>query len=82
MNHLHSIRSLIGFGNLVGPLVQSVLYPYETYMRLALKPFRGKPAISVLDWFFAANHSSSPNFSTLVRSVLHLILLKLQPGHG
>ena len=27
MLHLNGIRSLTGFGNLVGPLAQSVLYP-------------------------------------------------------
>src|SRR4029079_6420563 len=50
--------------------------------RLALKLFRGEPAISGFDWHFTASHSSSPNFSTLVSSVLHEILLSLQTGHG
>ena len=33
-------------------------------MRLALKLFRGEPAISGFDWNFSAIHSSSPPFST------------------
>src|SRR3954471_9189415 len=50
--------------------------------RLALKLFRGEPAISEFDWHFTAIHSSSPSFLTLVSSVLHGTLLPLQPGHG
>ena len=34
--------------------------------RLALKLFRGEPAISEFDWNFSAIHSSSPHFSTYV----------------
>jgi hypothetical protein len=81
-HHYHGIQSLIGFGNPVRPLAHSVLYLRETNLRLALKLFRGEPAISEFDWNFSATHSSSPNFSTLVGSVLHVILLPLQPGHG
>ena len=33
-------------------------------MRLALKLFRGEPAISGFDWLFTPNHSSSHAFST------------------
>ncbi len=33
-------------------------------MRLALKLFRGEPAISGFDWNFSAIHTSSPPFST------------------
>ena len=51
-------------------------------MRLALKLFRGEPAISGFDWNFSAIHSSSAAFSTEVGSVLHGILLPLQPDHG
>jgi hypothetical protein len=51
-------------------------------MRLALKLFRGEPAISGFDWNFSAIHTSSPPFSTDVGSVLHFLLRKLQPGHG
>ena len=60
------IRSLIGFGKLCGPLAHSVLYPHESKSRLALKLFRGEPAISEFDWNFSAIHSSSPTFSTAV----------------
>src|SRR5659263_769250 len=80
--NLCGIRSLIGFGNLVRPLVRSVLYLHETYLRLALKLFRGEPAISEFDWNFSATHSSSQNFSTFTGSVLHRILLRFQPDHG
>ena len=40
-----------------------------TLMRLALKLFRGEPAISGFDWNFSPIHTSSPPFSTDVRSV-------------
>ena len=51
-------------------------------MRLALKLFRGEPAISGFDWNFSAIHKSSANFSTGVGSVLHEVLPSLQPAHG
>jgi hypothetical protein len=54
----------------------------ETKTRLALKLFRGEPAISGFDWNFSPTHTSSPPFSTDVRSVLHCLLRQLQPGHG
>ena len=79
---LTGIRSLIGVGNLVRPLTHSVLYLQRQYARLYLNIFRREPAISEFDWPFTPIHSSSPNFSTLVGSVLHTILLVLQPGHG
>ena len=41
-----------------------MLYLRQTCMRLALKLFRGEPAISELDWNFSAIHRSSPPFST------------------
>jgi len=81
-HRLYGILSLIEFGNPVGPLAHSVLYLRKTNLRLALKLFRGEPAISELDWNFSATHRSSPNFSTLVGSALHEILLPLQPAHG
>ena len=65
-HQLSGIRSLIGFGKLCGPLAHSVLYPHESKSRLALKLFRGEPAISEFDWNFSAIHSSSPHFSTYV----------------
>ena len=80
--HVFGIRSLIGFGKLVGPLAPSVLYPRYTNATLPLKAFRREPDISEFDWPFTPSHSSSPNFSTLVGSVLHSVLPELQPGHG
>ena len=79
---LHGIRSLIEFSNLVGPYLIQCSTPkcYET--RLVLKLFRGEPAISEFDWNFSANHTSSRDFLTSMSSDLHLILLKLHPGHG
>ena len=79
---LAGIRSLVGVGNLVRPLTHPVLYLRQRYTRLYLNIFRREPAISELDWPFTPIHSSSPEFSTSVGSVLHAILLALQPGHG
>ena len=62
-HHQYGIRSLIEFGKLCGPLAHSVLYLRLTNLRLALKLFRGEPAISELDWNFSAIHRSSPPFS-------------------
>ncbi len=81
-HYLNGIQSLIGFGNLVRPLAHSVLYLRKINLRLALKLFRGEPAISGFVWNFSATHTSSPNFSALVGSVFHRILLPLQPAHG
>jgi hypothetical protein len=78
----NGIRSLVGFAKLVGPLAHSVLYLHHSTTRLALKLFRGEPAISELDWPFTPIHSSSPNFSTLVGSGLHVRLDTLHPDHG
>jgi hypothetical protein len=64
VNQFNGIRSLIGFGKLCGPRGHSVLYLRESVTRLALKLFRGEPAISGFDWNFSAIHSSSPPFST------------------
>ena len=64
-------------------LSHSVLYLHITVLStLALKLFRGEPAISEFDWNFSANHKSSPVIATNVRSALHEILLSLQPAHG
>ena len=46
---LTGIRSLIGFGKLVGPLVHSVLYLRQQYLTLYLNIFRGEPEISEFD---------------------------------
>ncbi len=82
MQHNTGIRSLIGVGKLVGPLAHSVLYPRYITMTLPLNTFRREPDISEFDWPFTPSHSSSPNFSTLVGSVLHSVLPEFQPGHG
>ncbi len=79
---LFGILSLIGFGNLSAPRPVSALPPIISLMRLALKLFRGEPAISEFDWNFSAIHTSSTTFSTGVGSVLHEALPSLQPGHG
>ena len=79
---VNGIRSLSGVGTLIRALAQSVLYLHHSTTRLALKLFRGERAISEFDWPFTPIHSSSPNFSTLVGSVLHDLLRTLQPDHG
>ena len=76
------IRSLVGFGRRVSPLAHSVLYPLSFCLRLALKLFRGEPAISRFDWPFTPIHSSSKQFSTYTGSDLHGGLAPLHPGHG
>ena len=50
-------------------------------MTLALKLFRGEPAISEFVWLFTPIHNSSAPFAAEVGAVLHVILLTLQPGH-
>ena len=66
-----------------GPLVQTVLYLHITFtLTLALKLFRGEPAISEFVWNFTPSHNSSANVSTGVGSVLHRVLPQLQPDHG
>ena len=56
---LTGIRSLVGFGNLVGPLAHPVLYLRWYNARLYLNIFRGEPAISEFDWPFTPTHRSS-----------------------
>ena len=66
-----------------GPLVQSVLYLQNVYSQtLALKLFRGEPAITEFGKSFAPTHSSSEHFSTYTGSDLHFMSLKFHPGHG
>ena len=48
-DHVSGIRSLVGFGKLVGPLAHSVLYPRNTNTTLPLKAFRREPDISEFD---------------------------------
>ena len=62
--------------------MNSVLYLHKILTStLALKLFRGEPAIAVFDWNFSASHNSSANFSTGVGSVLQLDSPNLQPAH-
>ena len=49
---------------------------------LHLNAFRGVRAISEFDWPFTPTHRSSEDFSTSTGSVLHCMLLQLQPAHG
>ncbi len=76
------IRSLIGFGNLVGPLALSVLYLRTSNPRLYLNIFRGEPAITEFDWSFTPIHKSSKRFSALTGSSLHSVLPELHSAHG
>ena len=69
-------------GTIAGPRPFQSSTPDSYYITLALKLFRGEPAISEFDWHFTANHSSSKPFETDPGSVLHVMLLTLQPGHG
>ena len=64
------------------PHRNSALPPDLRIIPLRLNTFRGEPASSEFDWHFTPNHTSSAPFSTEVGSVLHLVLPKLQPGHG
>ncbi len=83
LEHLHGIRSLVGVGNPVGPLVHPVLYLRQTHSNtLHLNAFRGEPAISAFDWHFTANHNSSEQSSTYTGSGLQSVLPPLHPGHG
>ena len=79
---VYGIRSLIRFSNLLKSLAYSVLYLHYSFLTLALKLFRGEPAISEFDWNFSAIHSSSHDFSTPMGSNLHEILLPLHSLHG
>ena len=64
-----SIRSLIEKSILADPFSFSAL-PLGLFSKLALKLFRGEPAITKFDWNFTANHNSSPSFARLVGSGL------------
>ena len=81
-NQVVGIRSLHEVGTLVRALAQTVLYLQYSFVRLALKLFRGERAISEFDWPFTPIHSSSPWFSTQVSSDLHNLLQLLHPDHG
>ena len=66
----------------MAPSPISALPPILSTSRLALKLFRGEPAISVFDWHFTPYHSSSERFVTHTGAALHVLLGTLQPGHG
>ena len=79
----NGIGSLLRFGRLISsPSLYSALPPLLIYSRLALKLFRGEPAITEFDWHFTPIHRSSPSLATLVGSALPQILLWVQPAHG
>ncbi len=82
MHHLHGIRSLVGFGKQVRPLVHPVLYPLNPITTPYLNMFRREQAIAQFDWPFTPIHSSSGHVSMYIGSALHELLLSLQPGHG
>ena len=65
-----------------GPSQVSALPPVYFRMRLALKLFRGEPAIAKFVWHFTAIHKSSRPFETDKGAVLHVVLPTLQPAHG
>ena len=64
------------------PQSDCLLYLQAARQTLALKLFRGEPAISQLDWNFSPIHSSSAGIATNVGSDLRRILLRFHPGHG
>ncbi len=76
------IRSLLRVGILADPSPLQSSTPACYYMTLALKLFRGEPAISKFDWHFTSNHKSSEHFAAYTGSVLHDMLLSPQPAHG
>ena len=78
----YDIRSLIDLSTTRAAINHSVLYLHMIYVRLALKLFRGEPAITKLDWNFSPSHKSSAGVSTNVGSVLQWVLPHLQPAHG
>jgi hypothetical protein len=82
-NRSINIRSLITIDTTrCGSRVFSALPSIDNYLRLALKLFRGEPAITRLDWNFTTSHNSSAGIVTNVGSVLHKVLPLLQPDHG
>ena len=81
--YTYGIRSLIEISTpRWGHHPFSALPPYGSTSTLALKLFRGEPAISEFDWNFSPSHNSSASFSTMVGSVLQLVSPNLQPDHG
>ena len=80
--HAFGIRSLVGFGKRVCPLVHPVLYPRRAIVTLYLNIFRREQAIAQFDWPFTPTHSSSGHVLMYIGSALHGVLPPLQPGHG
>ena len=78
----YGIRSLLRVGSLATPNPLQSSTPARYYTTLALKLFRGEPAISRFDWHFTANHRSSGRVATRYGSALHAVLPALQPAHG
>ena len=75
------IRSLIKFSTSIRRhRLFSALPPGSFTTRLGVNLFRGEPAISEFDWNFSANLKSSVRVSGHIGSVLHNILLLLQPA--
>ena len=79
---LRSIRSLLRVSRIAPPSPLQSSTPDCYYMTLALKLFRGEPAISKFDWHFTANHKSSKHFAVCPGTALHAVLPALQPAHG
>jgi hypothetical protein len=69
-------------GTLTGPSLKQSSTPVSYRTTLALKLFRGEPAISEFDWHFTAYHRSSKGFAIPPGSALHVVLPTLQPAHG
>ena len=76
------IRSLSRVSTLTRPSPKQSSTPVSYRTTLALKLFRGEPAISKFDWHFTANHRSSGRVAIRYGSALHVVLPTLQPGHG
>ena len=83
MSTFDGIRSLIVFSTARrGHHTFSALPPPNNVHTLALKLFRGEPAIPQLDWNFSAIHKSSAVIATNVGSALRKVLPFFQPAHG
>ena len=76
------IRSLSRVSTLTRPSPKQSSTPASYRTTLALKLFRGEPAISEFDWHFTSNHRSSGSFAILYGAALHVVLPTLQPAHG
>jgi hypothetical protein len=76
------IRSSVRLRRMQSSLAGPALYLRPHRPRLALKLFRGEPAITQLDWNFTTSHGSSAVFSTNVGSDLHRVSPLLHPVHG